>query len=328
LSNASADDVANAWRVLTDPAQEWIPSVMHRADQELTRIRSELPNAAGIIFAPSKKHADAYADIMQTICGERVTVVYSEMDGDPNAEIVAFAQGTARWICAVKMVSEGVDIPRLAVGVYASRIFTEMWFRQVVGRIVRISGPEDSIAATMFIPDIAQLVEMAQRIEREADAALIQAEREITDRAEQSTGTFELSFIEALRASPADLSQIIAKGETITAEEIEQAEALRIQLGMLNFHAADIARIVKAVRGSTPVAKFDVPVTALVSGDDERRILRKRLNLLVSRLASRKEFEHKQIHVALNRMFGGNVPSADADALRKRIDQVNTWLAQ
>ena len=35
------------------------------------------------------------------------------------------------------MVSEGVDVPRLRVGVYATTARTELFFRQVVGRFVR-----------------------------------------------------------------------------------------------------------------------------------------------------------------------------------------------
>ena len=48
-----------------------------------------------------------------------------------------FAAGPTPWLVAVRMVSEGVDIPRLRVGVYATTTTTELFFRQAVGRFVR-----------------------------------------------------------------------------------------------------------------------------------------------------------------------------------------------
>jgi superfamily II DNA or RNA helicase len=40
-----------------------------------------------------------------------------------SALVTIFA-AAARWMVAVRMVSEGVDIPRLAVGVYATSVST------------------------------------------------------------------------------------------------------------------------------------------------------------------------------------------------------------
>jgi superfamily II DNA or RNA helicase len=55
------------------------------------------------------------------------------------------------------MVSEGVDIPRLRVGVYATNTVTELFFRQAVGRLVRWNARLGRQAAYMFIPDDVRL---------------------------------------------------------------------------------------------------------------------------------------------------------------------------
>jgi hypothetical protein len=55
------------------------------------------------------------------------------------------------------MVSEGVDIPRLRVGVYATNTITDLFFRQAVGRLVRWTGASARQTAYMFIPDDARL---------------------------------------------------------------------------------------------------------------------------------------------------------------------------
>jgi len=87
-----------------------------------------------------------------------VTAVIAISD-EPSAseKISAFAAGTPPWIVAVRMVSEGVDIPRLRVGVYATNTVTDLFFRQAVGRLVRWSGRDARQTAYMFIPDDLRL---------------------------------------------------------------------------------------------------------------------------------------------------------------------------
>ena len=67
--------------------------------------------------------ARAYAGLLRRVSGERPVVVLSD---DPTAsrKITSFAASQARWMVAVRMVSEGVDVPRLAVGVYATSVST------------------------------------------------------------------------------------------------------------------------------------------------------------------------------------------------------------
>jgi hypothetical protein len=62
------------------------------------------------------------------------------------------------------MVSEGVDIPRLRVGVYATNTVTELFFRQAVGRLVRWNARLGRQAAYMFIPDDVRLRKLGAAI--------------------------------------------------------------------------------------------------------------------------------------------------------------------
>jgi hypothetical protein len=93
---------------------------------------------------------------MHSHLGVVPTVATSE---DPSASrrIVDFALGSSPWIVAVRMISEGVDIPRLRVGVYATNTVTELFFRQAVGRLVRWTGGPGRQAAYMLIPDDKRL---------------------------------------------------------------------------------------------------------------------------------------------------------------------------
>jgi hypothetical protein len=103
-----------------------------------------------------QEHARAIAEIMYGQTGVYPTVATSE---DPTAsrKIADFAVGRSPWIVAVRMISEGVDIPRLRVGVYATNTVTELFFRQAVGRLVRWTGGPGRQAAYMLIPDDKRL---------------------------------------------------------------------------------------------------------------------------------------------------------------------------
>lgn len=322
MSTADEEEQMRAWSVMRDPEQAWIPSVFTRADMELTRQRDQLPNAAGLIYAATTQHADRYAEIMTRICGERVSVVYSDMDGDPNAEIKNFARGNQRWLVAVKMVSEGVDIPRAAVGVYASDVMTELWIRQVVGRHVRITSPTDEVIATMFIPNITRLCDIASRIEMEAQIGLKEATREREDR-DTPVRELRLSLIEPLHTSEANLTEVIRQGETMSREEITYAEQLRREQGLSQLHASDIARLLRAHdrRRATEETIAVLPLAPVVpvSGDAERKALRKQVQQLVGRVHRATGQEHQEINYDLMQQFGCRVAEADSDGLRKRI---------
>src|SRR4029450_5311857 len=88
---------------------------------------------------------------------------------DAKDVIDRFRTSAARWLVAVRMVSEGVDIPRLRVGVYATNVLTELHFRQVVGRFCRYDRllDEDQQEGCLFIPAVKDLVTWAARVKRE-----------------------------------------------------------------------------------------------------------------------------------------------------------------
>jgi superfamily II DNA or RNA helicase len=81
--------------------------------------------------------------------------------------------GASRWAVAVKMVSEGVDIPRLMVAVYASNVTSTLFFRQFVGRFVRMRQPGAGEVASIFMPRDRRLVKEAAEINAEVRQFLV-----------------------------------------------------------------------------------------------------------------------------------------------------------
>src|SRR5437764_14498466 len=101
--------------------------------------------------------------------GEKPVLFLSD-DTGASVRIAAFAGSTQRWMVAVRMVSEGVDIPRLAVGVYATSASTPLFFAQAIGRFVRARRPGET--ASVFVPSVAHLLELASDMEVERDHVL------------------------------------------------------------------------------------------------------------------------------------------------------------
>jgi len=143
-------------RTALDTSGDWLPTVLAQAHAQLVHLRARDPSAGGLVIAIDQDHAKGIAAILRERL--RVAPVVATSD-DPAAsqKISRFAEGSAPWIVAVRMVSEGVDIPRLRVGVYATNTVTELFFRQAVGRLVRWNARLRQQAAYMFIPDDVRL---------------------------------------------------------------------------------------------------------------------------------------------------------------------------
>ena len=135
---------------------EWLSTVLDQSHDRLMDLRRHQSDAGGLIIAIDQEHASGIADLMERRTGTRPVVAVSD---DPTAsdKIAAFADADSPWIVAVRMVSEGVDIPRLRIAVFATTTTTELFFRQAVGRIVRWTRGVRNQKAYFFVPDDPRL---------------------------------------------------------------------------------------------------------------------------------------------------------------------------
>jgi superfamily II DNA or RNA helicase len=173
------DEQGESYRLRTvlDPSGDHLREMLRTADDELKRLRtSGDPDAGGLVVCVDCDHADAVARILHQMTGSRPTVACSRLndpdDPSPHPAIEIFDKGSQPWIVSVRMISEGVDIRRLRVLVYATNIVAELSFRQITGRIVRTdpaNGDEDYGA--VVLPADPRLLEMAQRILDDIPAA-------------------------------------------------------------------------------------------------------------------------------------------------------------
>jgi superfamily II DNA or RNA helicase len=325
----SAEQTARAWRTALDPAGQWMPAVISAADTRLSQLRDAgMPDAGGMVIATDQTAARAYAGLLTTVTGEAPTVVLSDDPGSSD-RITQFAQGTGRWLVAVRMVSEGVDVPRLAVGVYATSASTPLFFAQAVGRFVRSRTRGET--ASIFLPSVPSLLQLASELEAQRDHVLGKPHRDspLDDMAleplrTEATDT-EAGF-ESLGAD-AELDQLIFDGSSFgsatPAGSDEEADYLGIP-GLLDTNQMrELLRRRQEEQLAVRTATGSEPAPRTTHG--RLRELRRELNALVAATHHRTGRTHGAIHNELRRICGGPpVAAANGEQLQERIDAVRS----
>ncbi len=329
------DQIAQAWRTALNPDGEWIGSVLKAADTRLSEVRRSVPDAGGLVIATDQETARAYAGQLRAITGQPPVVVLSD-DAGASRRIEEFAAGDQRWMVAVRMVSEGVDVPRLAVGVYATAAATPLFFAQAIGRFVRARKRGET--ASIFLPSVPVLLGLAGELEAERDhaldrkasdepgevllddAALEQANRE------ESASDDMLSGFEALEANASFDKVLFDGGEFGVGGDVGSDEELDF-LGLPGLLDADQVATLLRQHQAQHVARSPRREQAR-DVVDHRRLgeLRKELNQLVSAWSRRSSTPHGVLHTRLRQHSGGGeVATATAEQIEKRIEKVRAW---
>jgi superfamily II DNA or RNA helicase len=335
----TAEQTARAWRTALDPGGEWIPAVLAAADKRLTGHRAGgMPDAGGLVIASDQSTARAYAAILADVTGTAPVVVLSDEPG-ASARIARFAASQERWMVAVRMVSEGVDVPRLAVGVYATSASTPLYFAQAVGRFVRSRRPGET--ASVFVPSVPVLLGLASELEAQRDHVLGQPHRPdeqwddellaAAQRQQDEPGEEEAAFT-ALGAQ-AELDQLIYEGTSFSADEEDY-------LGLPGLLAPDQVRTLLSQRqsewltrsGRAPASAPPDPAPAApaerpqLSVRERLGALRKELNTLVALHHHRTNKPHGKIHSELRAKCGGPPTAmANMEQLEERIATLRSW---
>jgi superfamily II DNA or RNA helicase len=326
-----------AWRTALQPQGEWIPAVLRAADFRLTEVRKHVPDAGGLVIATDQATARAYADQLETISGEAVTVVLSD-DAGASARIEQFAADQSRWMVAVRMVSEGVDVPRLCVGVYATSTSTPLFFAQAVGRLVRARRRGET--ASVFLPRVPVILEHAGSMEQERDHVLDrprsgeQSEEEWTaqelpDATEGVGGQDGLggAAYEALE-SDAQFDHVLFDAQQFGLGALPGSEDEQDYLGLPGLLEPDqVAHVLRERQRKQARSGGGEAAAAQVAAHRALATQRRELNQLVAGHARKSGQPHAIIHAELRRQCGGpDLATADAEQVQQRIDRVRQWL--
>ncbi|HVV10072.1 DEAD/DEAH box helicase [Amycolatopsis sp.] len=337
----TSEQTARAWRTALDPGGEWMPAVLQAADTRLQQLRGGgIPDAGGLVIATDQESARAYAKLLYRITGTEPVVVLSD---DPKAtkKIGEFSDTDDRWLVAVRMVSEGVDVPRLAVGVYATSASTPLFFAQAIGRFVRARRKGET--ASVFLPSVPVLLELAAELEAQRDHVLGKPHREKegwddellaqANRTEDEPGEEEKAFT-SLGAS-AELDQVIYDGNSFGTAVFSGSEEEQEYLGLPGLLEPDQVRALLRKRQEEQLAdgkrrkpqKEEAPAPARPRSTQERiASLRKELNTLVGMYHHRTNKPHGAIHNDLRRVCGGPPTAmATVEQLEERIVTLRSW---
>jgi superfamily II DNA or RNA helicase len=340
------DLTAQALRTALDPDGSWMPSVLAAADTRLTEVRRHVPDAGGMVIATDQDAARAYAALLASITGKKPTVVLSDEKG-ASKRIAAFSESEDRWMVAVRMVSEGVDIPRLAVGVYATSTSTPLFFSQAVGRFVRARRRGET--ASVFLPSVPNLLGFAAEMEVQRDHVLgrkvaddgdiFAAEDDLLNlaqAAEGASGEEALLPFEAL-GSQATFDRVLYDGgEFGHAGEVQVGSEEEMDfLGIPGLLEPDQVRDLLRSRQSERAQKqrrtksTSEDVDRDVSTHEHLATLRRELNGLVAAWNHRTGQPHGVTHASLRRECGGPAAAvATAVQLQTRIDRIREWASR
>jgi superfamily II DNA or RNA helicase len=336
------DLAASALRTALDPSGDWIPAVLAAADRRLTEVRRHVPDAGGLVIATDQDAARAYAALLKRISGEPPVVVLSD-EKAASRRIAGFTESDRRWMVAVRMVSEGVDIPRLAVGVYATSTSTPLFFAQAVGRFVRARARGET--ASVFLPSVPTLLGYAAEMEVERDHVLgrrvtddddiLAAEADLLARAQADVGASEelLGSYQAL-GSQARFDQVVYDGSAFGhAGEVhvgseEEMDFLGIPGLLEPEQVRELLHHRQRSRRTRAASPEPVPEREL-STHEQLGVLRRELNGLVAAWHHRTGQAHGVTHAALRRELGGPAAAiADAGQLHARINRLREWAAK
>lgn len=322
-------DTSDAMRALLDASASggWMDEVLRRANADLMSVRQEHPDAGGLVVAKDREHAKAIAKRLRSITGRTVPVVVSSEDGEGGDNrasrqmIEDFRKSREPWIVAVKMIAEGVDIPRLMVGVYATNVSTAMFFNQVVGRFVRTREGEVATSRLYVAPtptmwglvhDVEKM--LPQRIQ-EADAKEDRPDFEVS-----SSGV--VSDYTSLGSEAGGLYAVASATGDLDGREVEQMEFHLATLGIPTHYAPQLR-----------AGGFHVPDAPSEPEPKPRYVqekeLREQINRLVGQVANRCYGDHRlarEVRNGLFRRFGSGVSELGLEQLRAQVDLLEECL--
>lgn len=332
------DEQASKERLRTAITSEtWLRDVLNAAGRQLGEIRAEGHHTAGgLVIAMDISHAQQIARLLKRETG-RAPVLATSDDPEASAKISRFRESSDEWLVAVKMVSEGVDIPRLRVCVFATNIGSRLFFRQAVGRLVRVLPDLDEQNAYFYIPDDPLLKKHALEIKTEREHHL----RAEIDRALESRSAPEADGELSEPSQPKLYSPISAEAseagavfnsELIDLHELDHARAVAYKAGLrpkTNESLYPIAAVLKAAGmvERTATATLDRPKDIASEGPSvvplaaRKKELRKLNAKSVGRLSLATGVDHKTLNWQLNSAVGiKSIDQASEQQLLKRLE--------
>ncbi|MEM7092252.1 MAG: DEAD/DEAH box helicase family protein [Actinomycetota bacterium] len=326
--------IGNEWsarlRTALSPDGNWIRTVIDRAHAKLGEIRETHPNAGGLVIATDHEHARAIVDLLKMRHRVDARVALSD---DPRAgQVIAdYVDSDDEWVVAVRMISEGVDIPRLRVGVFATTTTTAMFFRQAVGRIARWTAGVPKQKAYMYLPDDPRLRHHASAIAEQRRHSIEIRQQRVADEGfdpiAQERDEEQMSLFAALSSTATDA--------VVPDDGLDRDETMVVLPDDLEGFAVDLPP-------PPPLPGRDIDVTddpwasgAPSTGDEPAKSraqikadLRDQNSDRVREIVARTGMGYPEVNSRLNRESGvERINEATISGLTRRLSAADRWIA-
>ena len=295
----SAREAGRRYRTaISTELPDGLPRILREADAKLRALRKDgHRDAAGLVIAADSSHARRIAALLRVHTGQRALVVL-HTEARAAEKLAAFTHARDPWIVAVNMVSEGVDIPRLRVGVYATAAKTPLVFRQIVGRFVRTIRGRPPEPSWLYIPADPVLRDHAATVQEELRHALRAAEEEFAGEFDRPD-RLQTERAEALMFEP--LSADVAPQMTLFGSP------------------SPASRPPASTEPRTPPPAPD-PHAHRLPAFERRARLRNERHRLVAELSRRDGSTHREVNAWINRKLGiASVEHASIDDLERSV---------
>lgn len=326
------DQVSARLRTALSLDGDWIATVLGQAHDRLRQIRREQPEAGGLVIASDQEHAHGIARMLRNRLNTAAEVVVSD-DPAASRKIAEFAANDRPWLVSVRMVSEGVDIPRLRVGVYATTTSTELFFRQAVGRFVRWQAGRTTQKAYVYVPDDPRLRSHAFQI-AEARRHVLRPPSRSDDELDGDGAELDPQVHDDdLAAEQLSLFSVVSstatgiKVHTVTEGGVEHLDQPDFDL------EPDPPDPVFADEPALAVDLPDIPTEAglvpwgSLSVAERKDDLRTRNADVAKRLVDVTGWNHARVQAEMNRLAGiAKVSAATVDQLERRLRYAESWL--
>jgi superfamily II DNA or RNA helicase len=311
---------------------EWLRKVIRDTDDRLRDIRLHgHPDAGALVVAMDQWHAHKICELIQRLTGEEAILVVSE-NPDALNELDRFKDGSQRWLVAVRMVSEGADIPRLRVGVYATNVVSELFFRQFVGRFVRWQGGAGDIQDSyVFIPADSRLVTYAQDIMEERNhqweqesEALERERRKPAEPGDDTRGLFVTIGVTNVRPDRIVTDSIILTPDDLAyARDLAERGSAQVPPEIL----AKLLYLANALPSKPSAAQTPEPMPTGEPLVKVKKRLRNEVQKRVHRLfmATGERLSHAEIYARL-KADGVEHNEATQEQLYARISLLDRWI--
>lgn len=216
----SEQEAQSRLRNLLQADGDFVAEMITSAHRKLLEVRKQIPDAAAMAACIDVDHAQRIAAVIRRITKCEPSIIVSDQDVE-NDTVKEFRNSRTEWIVSVRKVCEGTDIKRLQVLCYLTNTTSELFFRQLIGRVSRFRNIEDR-EAYVYLPADPRLIRCAQNI-MAAQVQALREQNEIESRElkEREQGEFTFDSYSTIH----DGTDIVFIG----SEKVSRAEAELVQ---------------------------------------------------------------------------------------------------